>query len=158
MDSQQRPSVQQRELCSVLYGSLDGRGVSGRWIHMCVRLSPFAVHLKLSQHCWSAIGQYKIKSFFKKYELEEQSLVRGISVSENHTCAYLLAQPCPALCDPMDSSLPGSSVHGILRATVLEWVAMPFSRGSSQTRDWTPVTCLVDWFFTFWATREAQDS
>ena len=44
----------------------------------------------------------------------------------------LVAQPCPTLCDPMDCSLPGSSVHGILQARILELVAMPFSRGSSD--------------------------
>ena len=49
-------------------------------------------------------------------------------------CAKLL-QPCSTVCDPMDHSLPGSSVHGILQARILEWVAMPFSRGSSQPRD-----------------------
>ena len=46
-------------------------------------------------------------------------------------------QSCLTLCDPMDCSLPGSSVHGILQASILEWVAMPSSRGSSQPRDWT---------------------
>ena len=45
------------------------------------------------------------------------------------------AQSCSALCDSVDSGLPGSSVHGILQARVLEWVAIPFSRGSSQPRD-----------------------
>ena len=44
-------------------------------------------------------------------------------------------QPCPSLCDPMDYSQTGSSVHGILQARILEWVAIPFSRGSSQPRD-----------------------
>ena len=44
---------------------------------------------------------------------------------------------CPTLCDPVDCSLPGSSVHGILQARILEWVAITFSRGSSRTRDWT---------------------
>ena len=48
---------------------------------------------------------------------------------------YLAAQSCPTLCNPMDYGPPGSSVHGILQARTLEWVAMPFSRGSSQTRD-----------------------
>ena len=43
-----------------------------------------------------------------------------------------VAHSCPALCDPMNCSLPGSSVHGILQARILEWVAVPFSRGSSQ--------------------------
>ena len=51
MDSQQGPAVQHRELCSVLCSSLDGRGVWGEWIHVYVRLSPFAGHLKLSQRC-----------------------------------------------------------------------------------------------------------
>ena len=47
----------------------------------------------------------------------------------------LVAQSCPTRCDPMDYSPPGSSVHGILQARILEWVAFPFSRGSSQPRD-----------------------
>ena len=51
------------------------------------------------------------------------------------------------LCDPMDCSLPGSSVHGILQARIQEWVAIPFSRGSSQPRDWTWVTCIAGRFF-----------
>ena len=48
--------------------------------------------------------------------------------------------PCPTLCDPMDCSLPGSSVHGILQAQILEWVAVPSSRGSSRPRDQTHVS------------------
>ena len=50
-------------------------------------------------------------------------------------------QSCPTLCDPMDCSPPGSSVHGILQARTLEWVAMPSSRGSSPSRDGTRVSC-----------------
>ena len=64
-----------------------------------------------------------------------------------------VAQWCPTLCDPVDCSLPGSSVHGILHS--LEWIAIPFSRGSSQTRDQTWVSCIADRFFM---TREAQPS
>ena len=48
------------------------------------------------------------------------------------------------------------TVHGILQARILEWVAFPFSRGSSHPRDWTPVSRIAGRFFTFWATREAQ--
>ena len=48
MENQQGPTVEHRELCSVLCGGLDGRGVWGGWMHVYVRLSPFAVHLKLS--------------------------------------------------------------------------------------------------------------
>ena len=51
-------------------------------------------------------------------------------------CVKLL-QLFPTLCDPMDCSPPGSSVHGILQARVLEWIAMPSYRGSSQLREWT---------------------
>ncbi|ADY76802.1 PP287 [Orf virus] len=46
-----------------------------------------------------------------------------------------VAQSCPTFCDPMDCSLPGSSIHGILQAKTLEWVAISFSRGSSSLRD-----------------------
>ena len=67
----------------------------------------------------------------------------------------LVALLCPTLCDPMDYSLPGFSTHGILQARILEWVAIPFSRGSSWPRDWALVSCIVVWFFTIWATREA---
>ena len=66
----------------------------------------------------------------------------------------LVAQWC-RLCNPMDGSPPGSSVHGIFQARILEWVAIPFSRGSSQARDQTHVSCAAGRFFTIWATREA---
>ena len=66
------------------------------------------------------------------------------------------AQLCPTLCDPMDSSLPGSSVHGIFQARVLEWVTISFSRGSSWPKDWTQVSCIAGRHFTLWATREAH--
>ena len=56
----------------------------------------------------------------------------------------------------MDCSLPETSVHGILQARILEWVAIPFSRGSSWPRDWTQVSSIAGGFFTIWATREAS--
>ena len=68
----------------------------------------------------------------------------------------LVTQSCPTLYDPMDYSPSGSSVHGILQARVLEWVAMPSSRGSSQPRDQTQVSHITGRFFTISATREAQ--
>ena len=55
----------------------------------------------------------------------------------------------------MDCSPPGSSIHGIFHARILEWVAISFSRGSSQPRDWTLVPGVAGRFFTVWATREA---
>ena len=68
---------------------------------------------------------------------------------------HLVAQSCPTLCDPIDCSTTGSSVHGILQARILEWAAMPFSRGSSQPRDQTQGSCLAGRFFTIWVSREA---
>ena len=66
-----------------------------------------------------------------------------------------VAQSCPTLCDPMDCSPPGSSVHGILHARVLEWGAISFSRGSSRPRDGTQVSCIAGRWFNIWGTREA---
>ena len=63
-----------------------------------------------------------------------------------------VAQLCPTICNPMDYT-----VHGILQARILEWVAFPFSRGSSQPRDQTQVSHIAGRFFTSWATRETQE-
>ena len=72
-------------------------------------------------------------------------------VSE-HTCMHYIAcfryesevaQSCPTLCDPMDCSLLGSSIHGIFQARILEWVAISFSSGSSRPRDQTRVSFIV---------------
>ena len=68
----------------------------------------------------------------------------------------LVAHSCPTLCDTMDCSLTDSSVHGILQARILEWVAIAFSRGSSQPKDWTWISCTAGSLFTFWVTREAH--
>ena len=66
-----------------------------------------------------------------------------------------VTQSRPTLWDHMDYSLPGSSVSGILQARIPEWVTIPFSRGSSQPRNRTGVSCIAGRFFTLWATREA---
>ena len=69
----------------------------------------------------------------------------------NHLCVHAKSlQSCPALCNPMDHSPSGSSVHGISQARILELDAIPFSR------DQTQVSCIVGRFFTLWATSEAQ--
>ena len=70
----------------------------------------------------------------------------------------LATQSCPTLHDPMDYSLPGSSVHGILQARILEWVAIPFSKGLSQPRDQTLISCIVGRFLTIWATKKVHNS
>ena len=80
-----------------------GGEFGGEWMRVYVWLNPFALHLEPSQHGSLATPQYKIC-----------------------VCAKSL-QSCPTLCNPMECSLPGSSVHGILQAKTLEWTAMSFS-------------------------------
>ena len=69
-----------------------------------------------------------------------------------------VTQSCLTLCDPVDCSLPGSSVHEILHARILEWVAISFSRESSRSRDWTLVFLIEGRRCIIWATREAKNS
>ena len=64
-----------------------------------------------------------------------------------YMCVCLVAQSCPILCEFMYCSQPGSSVHGILQARILEWVAIPFSKGSSPPRDQMRISCIADGFF-----------
>ena len=66
----------------------------------------------------------------------------------------LVVQSCPTLYNPMNCSLEGSSVHGILQARILEWVAVAFSRGSSQLRNRTQISCIAGRLFTKWSTGE----
>ena len=95
-----------------------------------------------------------VQSFLKKFffftllatprsALYHSSLTLKVKVLVTHSC--------PTLCNPMDCS----PVCGILQPRILEWVATFFSRGSSQSRDWTWVSCFAGRFFTIWASREA---
>ena len=68
----------------------------------------------------------------------------------------LVAQSCQTLCNPIDCSPPGTSVHGILQARILEWVAISVSKRSSPPRDRTQVFCITGRFFTSWATKWEQ--
>ena len=86
-------------------------------------------------------GKNKIKMFFTFAEANYYYYI------------FEVAQSCLTLCDPMDCSPPGSSVHGIFQARVLEWGDIFFSRRSSRPRDWTLVSCTVGRRFTVWATR-----
>ena len=70
------------------------------------------------------------------------------------THASLVAQSCLILCDTMDCSPPGSSVLGIFQARILEWITISFSKGSSQPRGQTLVSCIAGRVFTVWATKE----
>jgi len=75
-------------------------------------------------------------------------LLRKWKWSENE-----VARLCPTLCDPMDYSPPGSTVHGILQARILEYIAISFSRGSSRPRNRTQVSRIAGRLFNLWGTR-----
>ena len=81
---------------------------------------------------------------------DDTTLITEKSESENE-----VAQFCLTIYNPMDCSLPGSSIHGIFQASILEWVAISFFRGSSRMRDWTQISHIAGRCFTIWATREA---
>ena len=84
-----------------------------------------------------------------------QSVVKVLRSALGPVESESISQSCPTLCYPIDCNPPSSSVHEILQARILEWVAIHFSRGSSQPRDRTQVSCIAGRFFTVWATREA---
>ena len=90
---------------------------------------------------------------FKKLELQFLKV-------DNVSVAYEGESPqsCPTLCDPMDCSLPGSSLHGILQARILEGVAISFFRGSSWCRDQTHISCIGRQILYLCATWEAQSN
>ena len=108
-------------------------------------------------------NQHTVQWWFKKFckgtkALKMRSAVTGhqklrVTNWEDHQGwkCYLLS--CVwVFVDPVDCSLPGSSVHGVLQTRILEWVVIPFSRGSSQPRDQTWVSCIAGRFFNIWAT------
>ena len=81
----------------------------------------------------------------QRKEITERNLYMTIFSFLLHCC--LVTKLCLAVWSPVDCSLPGSSVHGILQARILEWVAISFFRGSSKRRDQTHVSCVAGWFF-----------
>ena len=96
--------------------------------------------LGLQNHCGQWLQQWNSKTPAPSKESYDKPVL------------YLVTQSCPTLCNPMDCRPPGSTVHGILPARILEWVAL------LQRRDQTQVSCTSGRFFTIWATREALDS
>ena len=98
-------------------------------------------------------------SLFPDHESECYQYCRSLCVpSRHHACPRKseseVTWSCPILCDPMNCSLSGSSIHGIFQARVLEGVAISISRGSSWPRDRTQVSHIVGRCFTIWITRE----
>ena len=110
---------------------------------------------------WSQTLSEKPDYWNRLCKLEQFFFMWWVKISFSSVCAWigfihkrmLLTQSCPTLWDTMDCSLRGSSVHGILQARVLDWVTIPFSRGSSRPKDQTQISCIAGRFFTIWATK-----
>ena len=97
--------------------------------------------------------------FFKSkcQEAGRKSKLKQKHGAHSGDVCVLITQSCQTPCDHLDGRPPGSSVHGILQARILEWAAFPISRGFSRPRDWTQVSPIAGIFFTSWTTREAQE-
>ena len=125
-----------------------------------------------NKHTWKPIPtctKFASKQIHLTHAKESDSGVRGMEnriqgAKRTHRnpalrpCRCLVSELCPTLCNLMDCSPPGSSVHGILQARILEWVAFSFSRGSSQPSDRTHVSCIGRWilfclfcFYSIWS-------
>ena len=135
-------------LCDTMDCSLPGSSVHGvlqarilEWVTISSsRKSSWLRHWTCIS-CVSCIGRWNL------YHCTTWEAPRSINVKHkllSHVWLY----------DPMNCSPPDSYVHGVLQTRILQWVANPFSRGSSQPRDQTWVSCIADRFFTIWATRE----
>ena len=122
---------------SLAVGKLGGRVDKCSWYYS------FRVFVDLNFSVIKTGGRLIIYTFIVKRKMKQTTQETVKSESESRS---LLSQ----LCNPMHYT-----VHGILQARVLEWVAIPFSRGSSQLGDQTQVSCTAGGFFTSWATRAA---
>ena len=142
----------------------------------CVDLIKYSPNLKtcfmMTLVLHKVIFPHNCIYFYRQYQLFKEYLVEvpiyiielfvwiksSLRVSHG-LCSEVLVLSCssyPTLCDPMDCSLPGSFVHGIFQARILEWVAISFSRGSSRPRNQTCTSCIAGEFFTHWAIREVH--
>ena len=101
--------------------------------------------------CLSTVSFSRLQVFLPSRGCSYFKLI-SIGRSSSYLIKVKVTQSCPTLCDPVDYT-----VHGILQARILEWVAFPFSRGPSQPRDRNQVSCIAGRFFTSWTIREAQE-
>ena len=119
-------------------------------------LLPHSPKLALLQGRWILLPATQLERVeFKPYLHRREEVTSRPPFPFSKKWKWKAAQSCPTLCDPMDCSLPGSSVRGIFQARILEWTAISFSGGSSQPRDQTRVSCIPGRRFTVWTTREA---
>jgi len=130
-------------------------GLSLSVFHLLFWLTNFIFLLIYLSGCFMVcIYVFMIYIYLITYTFKFYYTISHIVKSEKHECfSHSVVSDS---CNPMDCRPPESSVHEILQARILEWVAIPFFRGSSQLRDPTWVSCITGRFFTIWATKEAS--
>ena len=110
---------------------------------------------------WDTCTDYLMVFYSRSMENKMWMGHLAMILVSNFYCQAILQYRCftaklyLTLCDPMVCSLPGSSVHGTFQASILEWVTISFSRGSSWPRDWTHIFCINKQILYHWATWEA---
>ena len=114
----------------------------GLCVLLMLRLSPRGLLFLIMSGFLSYLTRDRSKSEIssRKLKISREHFMQGWTWYICVRMSAKLLPLCLTLCDSMDCSLPGSSVHGILQARILEWVVMPSSRGSSQPRDWIPIS------------------
>ena len=109
------------------------------------------VHLRLVVHHWDNSSVF-VHIITRADTCHWAASASGRANQWQRLCVCSVAQACPTLCNPMDCSLPGSSVHGIFQTRILEWVAISFSRGSSRAKVISSISCVGRWILYYWAT------
>ena len=133
----------------VTYRIISASGFTMQWFNVCIGYTSFKVITKSRKHFkvrWRGLlmlFMVKGASFFDGWPQEILGNIQTTGIVKQLCCSA--AQLYPTLCNPMQCSPPGPSVCGILQARRLEWVARPSSRGSSQPRDQTRVSCIGRW-------------
>ena len=141
--------------------------VAFQFQHLLLSLAMAQIHCTKAQNSkWTPVGDtlylkvkvkpHKESNYAFIHFIKQKSVQRKVKLAFkiylplelDICCEIKVTKSCPTLCDPMDYT-----VHGILQSRILEWVAVPFYRRSSQPRDWTQVSCIASGFFTSWATK-----
>ena len=138
VQNQEEPTVTAHGTLLRVMCQLDGRGVWGR-MDTCIGMAE-SLHCLPETITTLLIGykiQYKMCWVLKK----KKRISLFVKICGYNMCVHIrLFQSGETLCNFMDCNPPGSSVHGILQARILEWIAIPFSRPSFQPRDWTHIS------------------
>ena len=126
----QKMKVLVTQSCPTLYDSMDCRQPGS------------SVHGILQARIWEWVAMSFSRVSSQPRNRSQVPRIAGGFFTSIYCCCCLVAKSCQTLCNPMNCSLPGFSVHGILQPRILEWVDVSFSRGSSQPRDQTHVSCF----------------